>query len=655
MPQHLRLTAVLALSATLVVGMPLAAAAVDPVSLESSHVLDEADALSAGEEATVQDAVTALYDDTGRDLFVVYVDSFSNPSDPAGWANAVASKNGLGPSDYLLAVAVSDRAYYLSADESGPVSFDDIGKIEQQNIEPKLHGDDWAGAAVAAAEGISGSIAGEAPAGTGWLIALGLIIVVGVILLVVVLVRRGKRRRAKQESLDELHAEASRALVQSDDAVRTAEQDLGFAVAQYGEKPVESYRAAIAQAKSQLGEAFALQQTLDDAVPDTDDEKRAAFGRILEICAGVGAALAEQEASFDELDALAQNVEHVLGSAESALSTLEGRIPGAQSLRDSLRSSYAETAVTAAADNPEQAGERAQFARGAIETARAHADAGEKSDAAVALRDAQRATAQGEQLLDALERQRDDLAAAAAEVQRLLGDLDADVAAARAQSSEALAGIAAATESALSDAREQLSSPGIDPVQLVARLTDVNARMDAALKQVRDAAEAERRARASLGSALSVAQSQVSAAEGFITARRGAVGSTARTRLAEANRLLVEASTLERSDPTAALSSAQRSASLAQQSLSSAQGDISGFGTDGGFGGLGGIGGSYSSGYARRSSNSALLGAVIGGLLSSGGSSRGFGGGYSSRGRSSFGGGRSFGGGGRSRRGGGRF
>ncbi|MGO8609994.1 TPM domain-containing protein, partial [Rhizobium johnstonii] len=74
----------------------------------------------------------------GVDLWVVYVDQFTNPSDPEEWANQTASNNGLGPSQYLLAISTDGRQFYLSGDSSGPVSGDELTAIEQQRILPEL-------------------------------------------------------------------------------------------------------------------------------------------------------------------------------------------------------------------------------------------------------------------------------------------------------------------------------------------------------------------------------------------------------------------------------------------------------------------------------------------------------------------------------------
>jgi hypothetical protein len=84
-----------------------------PVSLSGAYVLDQADVLSAADEQRVGESLDALSADSGVDLFVVYVDSFSSPADRAAWGSATASLNQLGPDDVLLSVAVDDRVYDL--------------------------------------------------------------------------------------------------------------------------------------------------------------------------------------------------------------------------------------------------------------------------------------------------------------------------------------------------------------------------------------------------------------------------------------------------------------------------------------------------------------------------------------------------------------
>src|SRR5690606_18285347 len=100
------------------------------------------------------------------DLFVVFVDDFTDPPNAQQWADAVAMDNGLGPQQYLLAIATEGRNYYISADEEGPISSSRVTEIEQ-NIQPYLSDEDWAGAIDrAASEFAAGGGAGGSGLGT---------------------------------------------------------------------------------------------------------------------------------------------------------------------------------------------------------------------------------------------------------------------------------------------------------------------------------------------------------------------------------------------------------------------------------------------------------------------------------------------------------
>ena len=109
--------------------LPQAAYAEDPVSFGASPIADAAGALTGGEAADVEAAITAAADASGRQLFVAYVDEFTNPADAASWATDTANANNMGSEDYLLAVAIEGRAYYLSAAEDASLSASDIDRI----------------------------------------------------------------------------------------------------------------------------------------------------------------------------------------------------------------------------------------------------------------------------------------------------------------------------------------------------------------------------------------------------------------------------------------------------------------------------------------------------------------------------------------------
>src|SRR5690349_6526847 len=144
MPARRRLALTAALS-LLLIGGAGAASATDPVTLGSTRVVDQVDALPASEEQAAEQRLQKLSAETDVELWAVFVDDFTNPSDAADWANETAAANDLGPYDYLLAVAVDGRSFYLSGDSSGPVSEPQLSAIERE-VQNQLSTDDWAGA-----------------------------------------------------------------------------------------------------------------------------------------------------------------------------------------------------------------------------------------------------------------------------------------------------------------------------------------------------------------------------------------------------------------------------------------------------------------------------------------------------------------------------
>ncbi|TQJ32601.1 TPM domain-containing protein [Microbacterium sp. SLBN-146] len=640
------------------VGAPAAAWATDPVTLSSSYVLDEAGVLDSGATATVEERLTRLSSETDVDLWVVYVDEFTDPSSAEDWANTTADLNGLGPNQYLLAVAVDSRQYYLSGYSEGPVSFDQLGVIEQQRIQPALSADDWAGAAVAAADGLQDAVTTQPGGGVGGIL-IGVIVVVA-IGVVIWLVVRGRRKKksagptpVEQISTAELARQAASALVATDDALRTSEQELGFARAQFGDAAAAEFADVLATAKADLTQAFTLQQQLDDEVPDSEEQTREWNAEILRLCEKANTALDEKAAAFDELRKLEQNAPEALVRIQSERTHAHDALTAATAQLQELTGVYAPEALATVADNPEQARQRIDFADEQIAAASAAIAAGKGGEAAVGLRAAEDAIGQAEQLEQAITKLQADLAAGEQNAVALLAELENDIATAATlpDPDGRLAATIASTRQRIDTARGHLTGNARRPLFALESLEAANQQIDTLVQGVRDAAAQEQRARQMVGQLILQAQGQVSAAEDYISSRRGAIGAEARTRLAEAGASLVQAQQLQQTAPEQAMSHAQRANQLAGQAIQAAQRDVGSFDGGGMFGG-GSSGG-----------NNNMLGAVLGGIVIN---SLLGGGGGGSRGRSSggfggFGGGGgmrpgSFGGGGtRSRRGGGRF
>ena len=657
-----RLTSVVAVSLAVLVGslgFAVPASATEPVTLGDGRVWDQADVLTDAQEANLDAHLERLTADTGLDLWVVYVDRFTSPTSAEKWASDTAELNNLGPDQYLLAVATEGRAYYLSSDSSGPVSDDRITAIEQDRVLPALQQEDWAGAGIAAADGLADTRSGGG-GGVIWVV----VIVAAILgaLLVWALVRRrraaaGGSSGSRPVPLEELERQAGAALVQTDDAMTTSAQELGFAKAEFGDAATAEFEQAIAAARTSLDRAFALQQQMDDDVPDSPEERRAWYGEILDLCRSASAALAEKADAFDALRDLAKNAPEALARVQQLRADAGTRLEGVDARLAQLRENYRADALAAVADNAAQARDRLSFADARLTEAQSEVAAGDGAGAAVGIRAAEQAVDQASRLQEAIEKLAADLADAERGGAALVTELDADLAAAAAtpDPDSRLAPVIASTRQNLDAARERLTGSARDPLSAVALLEQANAAIDGALGEVRDAQQRADRARSVLSQTLLQAKAQVSAAEDFISARRGAVGATARTRLAEAGAALVQATQLQQSDPERALDLAHRAAALAGEAMQRAQGDVGSFAGGGNTGGGGDFGGM-------------LGGIILGSLLGGGGSGRssgGFGGGFggsSSRRSGGFGGG-GFGGGSigrssggsRSRRGGGRF
>jgi len=109
---------------------------------------------------SVRSALNQLYGDQRVQLFIAYVRGFSGRS-PQDWVNATAAKNGLGRGDLLLAVATHDRQYAVSAAPDAGLTRAQLNEVSGAAIEPALRANDWAGAAIGAADGYDAVLTGR--------------------------------------------------------------------------------------------------------------------------------------------------------------------------------------------------------------------------------------------------------------------------------------------------------------------------------------------------------------------------------------------------------------------------------------------------------------------------------------------------------------
>ncbi|WP_107472863.1 TPM domain-containing protein [Streptomyces sp. Tue 6075] len=689
-------------SALLAVGwlvLPAAgsARADDPVELSrDGQITDRVGAL--GDRAgQVEDALDRLYDEQRVQLFVVYVRDFSGRSGQT-WSDETADRNGLGQDDVLLSVATHDRQYAYSVDVDSRLTDADLREVAGTAIEPALRENDWAGAAIGAADGYASVLAGRpvtAPAitpgpadpGAGDSGSTGardfilpVAVVAGVGAVGVYAYARRRRRTTTRTTpaatgwgrgagadgapepptpLPELDAQAKQVLVDTDDAVRTSEEELGFATAQFGEEAAKPFTAAVARAKDELTQSFRLRQQLDDAFPEDDATRRRMLEQILRRCATANEGLDTVSEDFDRLRALERTAPQALATVDATHRDLAGRVAAAESGVAGLRERYGEGAAAPVAADVEEAEDRLVFAGSAVGEARTAVEAGENSRAAVYIRAAEGAVGQAGTLLESVDRRAAELGEAARKLPAALTETEADLAdaggllegTAEGASTADLRGRIARAEAVLADVRGAMAAGPYDPVDALRRVEEADAALDEALAGARDQERGEAKARSLLDQAMLTARSAVGAAADYITTNRGAVGSQARTRLAEAQRRWERARELSATDARGALAEAQQADALAGQALALAEQDVRGFRSPQGPGGMGGMGG----GTGGAVLGGIILGGLFGGGGRGGGMGGGFGGGFGGGRSGGFGGGPgSFGGGGtRGRRGGG--
>lgn len=660
----------------------------DPVDLPSDgQILDRVDALGDRRPEVVQ-ALDRLYDDRRLQLFVVYVRDFSGRSGQ-DWADATAARSGLGLDDVLLAVATHDRQYGYSADPDSRLTQDQLDDVARTAIEPALRQNDWAGAAIGAANGYSAVLAGrpvpspeitpgpadpggsgaEAPSGSDLVLPIALVGGAGAVA-VYAYTRRRRRSttrttpgggrgpggwgRPAPPSLEELDGEARRTLVATDDAVRTSQEELGFATAQFGEEATRPFEEAVAFAKERLTASFRLRQQLDDSFPEDDATRRSLLDEILRRCAEANARLDAETEDFDRLRALERTAPEALATVEAAFREQTGRVAGAEAALAAMRERYAESAAAPVAGDVEQAKDRLVFATARVNQARQAVDGGDNGSAAVHVRAAEGAVDQAARLIEAVDRRARELTEAAGRLPGALTETDADLAEARGllegtaegASTGDLRGRIARAESVAAEVRRAVEAGRYDPLDALRRVEEADAALDGALAGARERESGDARARALLEQALLTAGAELGAASDYVQTHRGAVGSEARTRLAEAQRRLEKARALAADEPQTALAEAQRADALARRAQQLAEQDVRHYGNPNGLGGVTGVGGSGGGGLGG-----AVLGGIILGGLFGGGSGRGgggFGGGGLGGGPGSFGGG-----GTRGRRGGG--
>ena len=617
--------------------------------VDGANILDDAAAASAVEKAS-KDGITL---------------SILTATDDSSKAEALAKKEwsvkGMGASDVLLVInmpASGSNSYYLATGSAIPSS-----KRSQlgSDIGSYMRSRDFDGAVaalpdlLATAKGSSRSKSGDSDSSGGSTTGLLLVAGGGAAAAGAAAYAISRRRKSGDSStqedtvfwnrkkkktpeqvgpvpLDQLITQAGAALVTADDAVRSADEELSYAQAQFGLSATDSFTEALNQAKAHLSRCFELRKILDDDIPETEPQQRQMYGEILDHCQQAMGTIQAQKQLFEERRGIESALPTSMSETAQRADETEQAITMAKTLLVTLRATYPASALTSVSEAPDRAERLLAAGRTALEQAKASADAGQQSTAVEQVRIAQGSIAQAGTLAAQVTSANERLSTAQADLAAAIASISSDLVDAKRLADQVpgatLAPLVADAEAAIAEGRAASgrastdpSAPAAagqvagDPLAALDHLSRAETAIDAALASARAKEENDSRARSQLGSRLSRLNSQIQSVTTYITTHRGAVGSSARTALSEASRHASAATTTQPTDPQAALAEVAAGEPLVAQAQALAEADVRNAGN------AWGDGSNYSARYGRygRSGSGLDLGSlVLGGILMGG-------------------------------------
>ena len=571
----------------------------------------------------MQQAVDKLYNDRHIRLWVVYVDTFSG-QDAVSWTDETRRLSDIGGQDAILAVATQDRAYAFHVPPSTSTS-SDVTTCAATRSNRHCARSDWAGAAIAAAEGLnpttSSTGAGSRGSGSSWRwrsspwrscccgCGSGVVAASGG--------KRNSRPRAASilptrtrlaavpiDALDDL---SKSIVVEVDNAVRTSDNELGLAVEEFGRDETAPFSQAVANAKTTLAQAFNVRQILDDAVPETAQQRRDLLTRVVVAAAKADRELDAQREAFEQLRDLLINAPSRLDVLTQQMVDVTARIGPSEQALAALHKQFSDTALASVAGNAETAKQRLAFADQNITNGRTLVarPAGRQSGLVDSIRAAESALGQARTLLDAIDSAGTDINRAVATLPAAIADIQKGINQAGTLLAQGntphVAELGAARDTAVKAVADAQSIGTADPLGAFTKLTQADAELDRLLASIAEEREATERLSRAFDQALFTAQSQVRGVSDYIDTRRGSIGPEARTRLAEAVRQLQAAQDTRAVNMNEAVAHANGASMLAAQAQDLANADVRAAQR------------SYTGQYGSTSGSN--MGAVIGGIV----------------------------------------
>lgn len=571
----------------------------------SMGVTDQAGRLSQEEIDSINKLAQDYRHKTDGIAYIVFVDSFPSGMDAQEWATQALKPIAASRYDILLAVGSNTYGYAYSEAFTAK-SFKQVDTA----VVSHLRQHDWAGAAssfittaqqVAAGGSSSGDSKGSAAVGAAILLGgLGLLGAAGGGA-VYAAKRKSKRDTAKaveqgraldpkdtaalsQLSTAALEQLAAEELVSTDESIKAAQAELDISVGEFGTERTRKFTQALQHSQSTLQKAFAIQQQINDRKYTSEFDKRSLLIEIISSCGQADDVLDQEAKNFADMRNLLVNAPQTLERLTQSTVDLQARItPAMEQIADLRRSFPAET-LSSINHNVEIAQAALAEAEKQIDVGRdlAARPAGEQAGLIEAIRIAETDINQADRMLKAIESARSDIAAAQANLDALIAEIEGEIAQGEAIKSQ---GVAQGTQldwnavsNTLTRAREALQEArGIkdhDPLTAWTRLTDMDSQLDEMLEQIQSGITDHARVLRVFDQQSAAAQTAIRAAQDFISSRGRYVRSDARTKLADAEQAFEKAVAVRTSQTRDAINYARHATTQAQAALRVAQRDV---------------------------------------------------------------------------------
>lgn len=663
----------------LIAGLGAPAFATSPVTISTS-VTDPSDWLSDSQVSEISSSADEA-GSAGLQVYFVTVPDFSG-AEPIEWCKTSGVNSGLSNQSIVYVIAYEERMFTTCGNADQQVVTDsDITRATSaaKKVLAKsnpLDADTTTDAAITFISTLTSTVTGQASSssshssstdapssgksGFGWIRTVVVVVVIGG--LIVFFVKRNKAKGAStpspkatadhpwapgdqlpsltEDQVLALTNQSSALLLQADELVRSAADELDFARAQFGETKTDAYAKALSAAQAGIAKAFASQQTMNEA-PDSRSRTEAALTLQHELNQ-VMPALVEQQKTFSQLRDEEASVPTQATDVKTRILEAIAALPSVEAELTALQTLYSSTTVASLMDNPQQARALLDSASVAANQATSLATS-DPSAALVQLDIARRALAMAGHQTEAIMSAKHDLAAANEVLTKAIASITSDlsdVTTLKADSA-AFAPLVAEAQKAVAEAQSARAGSA-DPLAALENLRLAESQLDAALEPLRSQADARERKVQAARNAVSDAQAQYARANSYIQGRRGVIPLDVRSTLAEAKAELDQAVALVQTDPDQATTLAKSARSVALTVLSTPINDPSYRQADQFRHHTNGSGGIFTD---NTGLGHALLWSVLmnaGHSLGQGGSGGGFsGGGFSGGGFGGFGGGSS--------------